>query len=62
VTYGTLTEGPWLDPLTMFEDVFHEMPANLERQREELGRLVQNRAAAAPPAHDADTQTLAGEG
>ncbi len=62
VTYGTLTEGPWLDPLTMFEDVFHEMPANLERQREELGRLIEERAGAAAPAHDADVQTLAGEG
>src|SRR5210317_1796818 len=24
--FGTMTEGPWLDPSTMFEDVFKEMP------------------------------------
>ncbi len=62
VTYGTLTEGPWLDPLTMFEDVFHEMPANLERQREELGRLIEERAGAAAPAHGTDAQAPVGEG
>jgi len=63
VTYGTLTEGPWLDPLTMFEDVLHEMPPNLERQREEFRRLKQEeRAEAAAKARDADTDTLAGEG
>jgi len=33
VTYGTLGEGPRLDPDLMFEDVFKEMPPNLERQR-----------------------------
>jgi 2-oxoisovalerate dehydrogenase E1 component alpha subunit len=36
MTYGTLTEGPRLDPATMFEDVFREMPAHLVRQREQL--------------------------
>ena len=40
VTYGTLTEGVTLDPLSMFEDVFHEMPPHLKRQREELRRLL----------------------
>ena len=30
---------PALDPLTMFEDVFKEMPPNLARQREELRAL-----------------------
>jgi 2-oxoisovalerate dehydrogenase E1 component alpha subunit len=34
--YGTLTEGPKLDPATMFEDVFKEMPPHLQRQRREL--------------------------
>ena len=34
--YGTLTDGPRLDPATMFEDVFKEMPAHLQRQRREL--------------------------
>src|SRR5271166_2163510 len=33
VTYGTLNEGPRLDPDLMFEDVFKEMPANLQKQR-----------------------------
>jgi 2-oxoisovalerate dehydrogenase E1 component alpha subunit len=36
VRYGTLTEGPSLDPATMFEDVFKEMPQHLVRQRREL--------------------------
>ena len=34
--YGGLNEGPRLDPATMFEDVFKEMPAHLQRQRSEL--------------------------
>src|SRR5271166_1202167 len=33
VTYGTLNEGPRLDPDLMFEDVFKEMPDNLLKQR-----------------------------
>jgi 2-oxoisovalerate dehydrogenase E1 component alpha subunit len=33
VTYGTLGEGPRLNPDLMFEDVFKEMPAHLQRQR-----------------------------
>ena len=28
-----MSEGPKLDPDLMFEDVFKEMPQNLERQR-----------------------------
>ena len=36
VKYGTLTEGPRLDPDLMFEDVFKEMPAHLQRQRDQL--------------------------
>ncbi|EQD78606.1 hypothetical protein B1A_02178, partial [mine drainage metagenome] len=48
VTYGTLTEGPTLDPLSMFEDVFQEMPAHLERQREQLRRLLHEPDAAGP--------------
>ncbi|MEM1176242.1 MAG: thiamine pyrophosphate-dependent enzyme [Pseudomonadota bacterium] len=31
--YGTMTEGPFLDPSTMFDDVFAETPDHLERQR-----------------------------
>jgi 2-oxoisovalerate dehydrogenase E1 component alpha subunit len=33
VVHGTLNDGPKLDADLMFEDVFREMPANLERQR-----------------------------
>jgi 2-oxoisovalerate dehydrogenase E1 component alpha subunit len=33
VTYGTLTDGPQLDPETMFEDVFKEQTPSLARQR-----------------------------
>jgi 2-oxoisovalerate dehydrogenase E1 component alpha subunit len=36
VTYGTLNEGPKLDPGTMFEDVFKELPPHLVRQREQM--------------------------
>ncbi|HZT01140.1 MAG TPA: thiamine pyrophosphate-dependent enzyme [Steroidobacteraceae bacterium] len=39
-SFGTLTEGPTLDPATMFEDVFHEMPPHLARQRAELKSLA----------------------
>ncbi len=31
--YGTLTEGPQLDPRSMFEDVLKETPSHLARQR-----------------------------
>jgi 2-oxoisovalerate dehydrogenase E1 component alpha subunit len=41
IKFGTMTEGPRLNPDTMFEDVFKEMPQNLQRQqallRKELG-------------------------
>ncbi len=39
-TYGTLNEGPSLDPATLFEDVFKEMPKSLARQRDELKALL----------------------
>lgn len=45
VRYGTLTEGPSLDPASMFEDVFRHMPPHLERQRAELRRLMRERGA-----------------
>src|SRR5579862_8511290 len=48
-SYGTLTHGPSLDPLTMFEDVFKDMPANLLRQREELRALRSAGDAPAQP-------------
>jgi 2-oxoisovalerate dehydrogenase E1 component alpha subunit len=33
---GTMTEGPRLDPRTLFEDVFASMPSHLLRQRQQL--------------------------
>ncbi len=35
-SYGTLNDGPRPDPLTMFDDVYHELPEHLRRQREQL--------------------------
>jgi 2-oxoisovalerate dehydrogenase E1 component alpha subunit len=45
---GTMTDGPRLDPRTMFEDVFATMPPHLLRQRQQLDQEL---AAAAqdPP-------------
>jgi len=34
--YGTMTEGPFLDPSTMFDDIYAEMPAHLESQRRRM--------------------------
>jgi 2-oxoisovalerate dehydrogenase E1 component alpha subunit len=49
VAYGTLSDGPRLDPALMFYDVFKELPAHLARQRDELAseaaRLAALRAA-----------------
>jgi 2-oxoisovalerate dehydrogenase E1 component alpha subunit len=36
VKFGTLTEGPRLDPGLMFQDVFKEIPEHLRRQEAEL--------------------------
>jgi 2-oxoisovalerate dehydrogenase E1 component alpha subunit len=33
VAFGTMTEGPRLNSDLMFEDVFKEMPQNLQRQQ-----------------------------
>ncbi len=38
--YGTLSEGPSLDPATLFEDVFKDMPQSLVRQRNELKAML----------------------
>jgi 2-oxoisovalerate dehydrogenase E1 component alpha subunit len=38
VTFGTMSDGPKLDRDLMFEDVFKEVPAHLEQQREQLRR------------------------
>jgi 2-oxoisovalerate dehydrogenase E1 component alpha subunit len=34
--YGTMTEGPYLDAATMFDDVYAETPRNLESQRRRM--------------------------
>ncbi len=34
--YGTMTEGPFLDPSSMFDDVYAETPAHLESQRRRM--------------------------
>jgi 2-oxoisovalerate dehydrogenase E1 component alpha subunit len=34
--HGTMTEGPQLDPATMFDDVYAETPSNLESQRRRM--------------------------
>ncbi len=39
LTYGTLKEGPLLDPVTMFDDVFSTPTPALERQRAEFKAL-----------------------
>ena len=36
LTYGTMTDGPKLDPREMFEDVYKEMPEHLKRQQAEM--------------------------
>ena len=35
-SYGTMTEEPWLDPATMFDDVYADPPARLESQRRRM--------------------------
>jgi len=34
--HGTMTESPWLDPATMFDDVYAETPKHLESQRRRM--------------------------
>ena len=36
ITHGTLTDGPQLDPATMFDDIFKELTPHLARQRQQL--------------------------
>ena len=38
--FGTMTEPPFLDPATMFEDVYAEMPRNLVSQRRRLLEIL----------------------
>lgn len=40
-SYGTLGEPPRLDPLSLFEDVFAEMPEHLRRQQAALARELE---------------------
>jgi len=64
-SYGTLTEGPTLDPATMFEDVFKEMPPNLVRQRQqllELSRLQPGPGSTEAHKLDRQAQPVAKEG
>lgn len=49
--FGTLNDGPKLDPSLMFDDVFKELPEHLRRQREQLAA---ERAAAAGAAARAE--------
>jgi 2-oxoisovalerate dehydrogenase E1 component alpha subunit len=37
--YGTMTEGPFLDPATMFDDIYAEVPEHLEKQRQQMLEL-----------------------
>jgi 2-oxoisovalerate dehydrogenase E1 component alpha subunit len=37
--YGTMTEGPFLDPASMFDDVYAEVPEHLEIQRQQMLEL-----------------------
>jgi 2-oxoisovalerate dehydrogenase E1 component alpha subunit len=39
-SYGTMTEPPFLDPSSMFEDVYAEMPRHLESQRRRLLEIL----------------------
>ena len=43
VTYGTLTDGPQLDPEIMFQDVFKEQTPSLARQRMQLAQEIKER-------------------
>ena len=39
ISFGTMTEAPFLDVKLMFEDVYAEMPEHLEKQRDKLLRI-----------------------
>jgi 2-oxoisovalerate dehydrogenase E1 component alpha subunit len=43
VKFGTLTEGPQLDPDTMFDDVLKDVTPNLARQRAQLAQERKNK-------------------
>ena len=62
VSYGTLTEGPSLDPASMFEDVFKQLPAHLARQRDQLRALLRAQEGSAPKKAPEGLQSVATEG
>ena len=37
--YGTMTEGPFLDPATMFDDIYADVPEHLQKQRQQMLEL-----------------------
>ena len=36
ITHGTLTDGPRLDPDTMFDDIFKDLTPHLAKQKQQL--------------------------
>ncbi|HET9390388.1 MAG TPA: thiamine pyrophosphate-dependent enzyme [Steroidobacteraceae bacterium] len=64
VSYGTLADGPTLDPATMFEDVFRQMPPHLIRQREQLQELraLEAKDSSADNEREESTRSFAKEG
>jgi 2-oxoisovalerate dehydrogenase E1 component alpha subunit len=54
MSYGTLTDGPKLDPRSMFDDVYAKTPQHLLRQRAELESI----GAARPPDGSEDSEDL----
>ena len=56
VDFGTLTDGPKLDPATMFDDVYAKIPPHLARQREELKSMGAARADGSDDQHDLERE------
>ena len=48
--YGTMTEGPFLDPSTMFDDVYAETPRHLESQRKRMLQVEEGNNESIPAA------------
>ena len=40
--YGTMTEGPWLDPASMFDDVYEDPMGRFDGQRRRMLKLEEN--------------------
>jgi hypothetical protein len=47
MTHGTLTDGPRLDPDTMFDDIFKDLTPHLAKQKQQLAaeRAQENKKA-----------------